>query len=581
MTQNPPTAPNPTSPPTEPHENSEPAVRFRHITFSDGKTIELDSGDVVVFVGPNNAGKSLALRDLQQRITRPGTTRVVTATTADYSGTVGDVTTYVKKHARENEQSPGNYSGYGFSIHLPHLSNYWKGTLQNLAPLFCKHLDTISRITGSDPATSIDVLNEAPSHPIHMLYQDDALERAISGYFARAFGENLIVYRCGGRVVPLLVGSRLSPSDGESPVSTAYCERQREVAVPLTDQGDGMRAFATVILHLLAPATPSILLLDEPEAFLHPPQARLLGQLIAQHRSSRAQLFVATHSADVLNGLLQVIPDKLRLLRIRRKANTNYVTELDKEHAEQIGGDTLMRYSSVLSGVFFDRVVICESDSDCLFYSSLLELPEICGKTNPSAHFLHGGGKSRLAPLARALTRLDVPVDVIADVDVVRDTVIFRDIVQSVNGDWGLIESLVKRVQGSVAKRGVPETKGRVGRVRALLENLNLEDELPETARAELHRETRRATPWSEMKKSGRASIPRGQETEEFDKLCRLCGEMGLWIVPVGEMEGFHRAIGGHGPDWVRRVIEKCDLASDPELTNAREFVSSIWTRTV
>ena len=65
-----------------------------------------------------------------------------------------------------------------------------------------------------------------------------------------------------------------------------------------------MRSYASVILHLLAPITPSILLLDEPEAFLHPPQARLLGEIIAAERPSRAQLVVATHSPDVLHGLM-------------------------------------------------------------------------------------------------------------------------------------------------------------------------------------------------------------------------------------------------------------------------------------
>ena len=138
-----------------------------------------------------------------------------------------------------------------------------------------------------------------------------------------------------------------------------------------------MRSFASVILHLLAPITPSILILDEPEAFLHPPQAKLLGELIAKKRSSRAQLFVATHSPDVLNGLLNVAPDHLRVLRIRREGNVNRVKELDKQRAKEISTDPLMKYSSVMSGVFHERVIICESDADCMFYSTLLDLPEI------------------------------------------------------------------------------------------------------------------------------------------------------------------------------------------------------------
>ena len=41
-----------------------PSVTFESLTFSDGTSIKLDPADVVVLVGPNNAGKSLALREL-------------------------------------------------------------------------------------------------------------------------------------------------------------------------------------------------------------------------------------------------------------------------------------------------------------------------------------------------------------------------------------------------------------------------------------------------------------------------------------------------------------------------------------
>ena len=61
-----------------------------------------------------------------------------------------------------------------------------------------------------------------------------------------------------------------------------------------------MRSFASVILHLLGQDSYSIMMLDEPEAFLHPPQARLIGEIIAKERSKDTQLFIATHSQDVL-----------------------------------------------------------------------------------------------------------------------------------------------------------------------------------------------------------------------------------------------------------------------------------------
>jgi ABC-type hemin transport system ATPase subunit len=42
-----------------------PMITVKNMTFSDGTKIELEPSDVVVFVGPNNAGKSRVLVDIQ------------------------------------------------------------------------------------------------------------------------------------------------------------------------------------------------------------------------------------------------------------------------------------------------------------------------------------------------------------------------------------------------------------------------------------------------------------------------------------------------------------------------------------
>ena len=62
----------------------------------------------------------------------------------------------------------------------------------------------------------------------------------------------------------------------------------------LEDQGDGVRNYMGLILNMLA-GHHDIILIDEPEAFLHPPQARLLARILAE-RASKQQLFLATHS---------------------------------------------------------------------------------------------------------------------------------------------------------------------------------------------------------------------------------------------------------------------------------------------
>jgi hypothetical protein len=53
------------------------------------------------------------------------------------------------------------------------------------------------------------------------------------------------------------------------------------------------------------------------------------------------------------------------------------------------------------------------------------------------------------------------------------------------------------------------------------------------------------------------------------------CGRAGLHVVEVGELEGFDKTAGSHGPKWVNEVLEK-PLLTDPELADARAFVARL-----
>ena len=64
-----------------------PKLSFEAITFSDGTTLKLDEDDIVVFVGPNNAGKSAALHELEERVKRSTPGLVVKNSTMSKKGT--------------------------------------------------------------------------------------------------------------------------------------------------------------------------------------------------------------------------------------------------------------------------------------------------------------------------------------------------------------------------------------------------------------------------------------------------------------------------------------------------------------
>lgn len=116
---------------------------------------------------------------------------------------------------------------------------------------------------------------------------------------------------------------------GKAPDKSSYTiDRQDEYydvvsKLPkLQEQGDGMRSFASILLHTFT-SDYSITLIDEPEAFLHPPQARVLGKMLAKNNPNNRQLFISTHSEDFLQGLLDADNENVMVVRINREENIN------------------------------------------------------------------------------------------------------------------------------------------------------------------------------------------------------------------------------------------------------------------
>src|SRR5262249_33966269 len=79
----------------------------------------------------------------------------------------------------------------------------------------------------------------------------------------------------------------------------------RQKAVPISEFGDGVRAFVGIIAAIQS-GLHEHLLIDEPEAFLHPPLTRKLGSMLTRVAADRkGNLIASTHSADFLLGCLE------------------------------------------------------------------------------------------------------------------------------------------------------------------------------------------------------------------------------------------------------------------------------------
>jgi len=566
-----------------------PRLWISELSFSDGSSLQLKSDDIIVIVGPNNSGKSEALRGINQKLSNLLTPNpVILELKSERQGEPSSLEDWLMAHTHFVDDPVTNpqYQGHGVTVHKNQAVELWSNPqngFQALTPFFCKLLNAEGRLAAVNPANNIALGKDAPNHPIHYLQLDDDLEQRISEQFKKAFDQDLVVHHKAGSIVPLHVGTRPVLPLTKDRASKEYAKMLR-LLPELQRQGDGMRSFAGVLLHTTV-GHESIFLLDEPEAFLHPPQARLLGRMLVEDKQANRQLFIATHSGDVLKGILDSGSKNVRVVRLRREGNVNIMRQLDNDKITELWGDPLLRYSDILDGLFHEKVIITEGDSDARFYAALMnsQAEANTGKRKyPSVMFTHCGGKGRLPLVAGSLNAVDVPVIVVPDFDVLNDESTLSKLVASLGGEWNEMVTAWKQVKVAIESKK-PETSGT--EIKAQIEEAlkaATEPVFPASTAKAIKAILKTSSPWSTAKAIGKQFIPGGQPTQQYDELQAMLEAIGIFIVPLGELESFCKKCGGHGPSWVNEVL-KLPLVSDPDLQSARDFVGKLadWRKTV
>lgn len=165
------------------------------------------------------------------------------------------------------------------------------------------------------------------SSPLHLVFRDGELEQTLSDLAYEVFGEQLTLDR-----VNMDVRLRMGKVDVPIPLfSNPITEYAIAVAAlpSLEEQGDGVKSFLGIALAVVT-GNSQMLLIDEPEAFLHPGQARALGRWLGVQAKMRdIQVVVSTHNRDFVLGLLDGGDQSdVRIVRIVRNGNINRFHEL-------------------------------------------------------------------------------------------------------------------------------------------------------------------------------------------------------------------------------------------------------------
>lgn len=543
-----------------------PRATISELTFSSEQTVQLLENDKVIFVGPNNSGKSQSLRDIIN-ICQSGENAqalVVKSLVLQKTGSANDLKDYLDSNA---ELIQDQYRISDYQIHKTHCK-FWDQSeylINGLHAGCIKNIQANDRLNICNQQSSVSP-HQQNSKPQHVMYDDEDLMARISSLFRAAFSKDLMFDYRGGQTLPIHVGEIPNKDRVIDRVGNEYVAQVREN--PLLDkQGDGIKSYAGILFEAVA-SERDITLIDEPEAFLHPPQMRRLGETLSSE--VQGQLIVATHSSDILRGFLEGTRGKVRILRIQREGEVNIIYEAEPDTIRELWEKPQLRYSNALEGIFHEQVLLCEDDSDCRLINSVADH---INTTRPSQFkdtaYVPTGGKHAIPKVAAVLRRTGVPIKAVFDLDFLAERRLVKDTVVSFGGDWARVEQLWERldaaVRGGVRAKSAAEIRAEIVHI---LEKA-ADDDVP---KSEIISAMKEGKSWGLVKKYGEVAIPNGEATKDLQRLKLALESMGIFLVPVGEIEGFCPEIGSHGPAFVTRLLTDVSLEDD-RLKQLREFV--------
>jgi predicted ATPase len=499
---------------------------------ADGlEAVSIDISPITVFVGPNNSGKSKILSEIQQFCSsgqRNVNNLIIDSIELE---PISDEVVNERIEKVKLKPNPGE------AVQVNHIFVGKKGTRHQVnAEQFRQALVNPNRqptqacswylayntliLNGSNRISLINQQKagnlKQPAHTsFQFLFQDDEKRKRVRRIIYDAFGQYLVIDPTTLGQLNLRLSEKEPSSDMEERGIHAAAVEFHSRASPITQASDGVKAFTGMITEMIA-GDPSILLIDEPEAFLHPSLSFQLGKEVSDIMSeSDKRLFVSTHSTNFVMGCIQS-GAPVNIVRLTYRNGVPTARILPNQDILKLMRNPLLRSTGVLSGLFYEFVIVTESDADRAFYQEINDrlLKHSEKRGIPNCLFLHAQNKQTVKTIIKPLRKLGIPVAGIVDIDILKD----GGKVWTSFLDSGSIPELEKEPL-------------------ALLRN-TLKKKFDETGK--------------NMKIDGGIDLLGEQDREALQNLFVKLSKYGLFVVPNGELESWLKELNasGHGPDW-------------------------------
>ncbi len=518
---------------------------FEKLESSGGSEVELSEDSILVIVCANNVGKSTFLRELSQN-QKDGVT--IKEAKIHFSDEYQRVIPWIKKNI---PQESGSYKWLNFSYGASSLDPNWSNAYNKVRiinRLFISYTDNESKLRVSEEVEAIGP-SSTPKNLVQALWHDDNSFQEVSDIVEDIFKKRVDIYS-NGKVFSLRTSTGIL-SKHKKNLLRSDLRKLYENSSLLKSEGDGLRSFfGSMIPFFASPAL--VLSIDEPETFLHPPQANRLGAILPKISDGR-QLIVSTHSIHLLKGLLSSGGDRVKIIRLTREhdggEDVNKFNVINTAELLEIASNPIHKYSDSLESCFFETTIVCEDYHDANFFSAIAES---VGHNIHSHHFISSGGKDRIHKIVPALCRMGIPVKIVVDFDVIRMSnpskteCSLQKIVESIGKEWSKYKDDHENILDLIDEEGLA---------------------------------------WDAIKEDGALAFSNGNRKKAL-KFIKKFRAIGIYIIEVGEVESLIRN-DSNERIYIRRnkkmgnifeeILHKYDLRSSKELKIARRYANMIF----
>lgn len=513
---------------------------------------------ITVFVGPNNSGKSQILREIE-RYCRSGHRDANDFLLANLEFAGLD-----PERASESNDRIRQPPNPGESQHVDHIfvgSRYGRQqvpindlnqivqTPEINISAFCgwylRHLtlmlDGSSRIGLVNQQGAGD-LQHPPQSSFQLLFRSDATRHEVRRIVFDAFGRYFVLDPTSLGQLRIRLSDRAPRDDMEERGIHADAVRFHAAAQLIDNASDGVKAFTGIVTEVMA-GDPSIVLIDEPEAFLHPSLASKLAQEVSRAAmSADKRVFASTHSPQFVMGCIQS-GAPVNIVRLTYRSGISTARVLPSNELLELMRHPLLRSTGVLSGLFYEFVVVTESDADRAFYQEvnerLLQFKPEWGI--PNCLFINAQNKQTVQTLLKPLRKLGIPAAGVVDVDILKEG----------GANWVNLLSSADVPQLSHSSLAAMRAA-----VKSAMDATN-----------------------KDMKRDGGLAILDSANKQAAEDLLNQIGRYGVFVVPGGELESWMKNLGasGHGPSWLVSIFEK--MGEDPGSSSyVRPDTGDVWS---